>query len=193
MHRRKDAELPDDVNKESSDEKLMALIDEHEPLLRHIIALDVHNSVDAEDVFQETVTKILEHFQKGIEIKYPKAWMVKIAKNKCVDFHRRQQRDINRDLDLASFINSSAFGDGVSIADEQHQAVVAEEIRNVIAEMQSIYRDVGKLHIQGYTDFEVSELLEVPEGTVKSRLRKFRQLIREYLETDTLPPKKKNS
>ena len=94
MHRRKDGELPDDV-KEISDEKLMALIDKHEPLLRGIIALDVHNPIDAEDVFQETVTKILEHFQKGIEIKYPKAWMVKIAKNKCVDFHRRQQRDID--------------------------------------------------------------------------------------------------
>ena len=191
MHRRKDGELPDDV-KEISDEKLMALIDKHEPLLRGIIALDVHNPIDAEDVFQETVTKILEHFQKGIEIKYPKAWMVKIAKNKCVDFHRRQQRDINRDLDLAAFISSSAFGGGVSIADEQHQAVIAGEIHNVIAEMKSIYRDVGELHIQGYTDFEISELLEVPEGTVKSRLRKFRQLIREYLEIDT-PPKKKNS
>ena len=191
MHRRKDGELPDDV-KESSDEKLMALIDKHEPLLRGIIALDVHNPIDAEDVFQETVTKILEHFQKGIEIKYPKAWMVKIAKNKCVDFHRRQQRDINRDLDLAAFISSSAFGGGVSIADEQHQAVIAGEIHNVIAEMKSIYRDVGELHIQGYTDFEISELLEVPEGTVKSRLRKFRQLIREYLEMDT-PPKKKKS
>ncbi len=191
MHRRKDTELPNDV-KESSDEKLMALIDEHEPLLRYIIALDVHDPIDAEDVFQETVTKILEHSQKGIQVKHPKAWMVTIAKNKCVDSHRQQQRDINRDLDLASFISSSAFGGGVSIADEQHQAVIAKEIRDVIAEMKSIYRDVGELHIQGYTGFEISELLEVPEGTVKSRLRKFRQLIREYLEIDT-PSKQKMS
>ncbi|MDE0427140.1 MAG: RNA polymerase subunit sigma-70 [Candidatus Poribacteria bacterium] len=93
---------------------------------------------------------------------------------------------------MAAFISSSAFGGGVSIADEQHEAVIAGEIHNVIAEMKSIYRDVGELHIQGYTDFEISELLEVPEGTVKSRLRKFRQLIREYLEIDT-PPKKKKS
>ena len=115
--------------------------------------------------------------------------MVKIAKNKCVDFHRRQQRDINRDLDLAAFISSSAFGGGVSIADEQHQAVIAGEIHNVIAEMKSIYRDVGELHIQGYTTCEISEALEIPDGTAKSRIRKFRQMIQEYLDMDTVLPK----
>ena len=64
-----------------------------------------------------------------------------------------------------------------------------KEIRNLIAEMKPIYRDVGELHIQGYTNREISRLLEIPEGTVKSRIRKFRQMIQEYLEMDTLMPK----
>ncbi len=123
----------------------------------------------------------------------PKAWMVRIAKNRCVDFHRQQRRDSVRDSDLAAFISSGAFGGGVSIADEQHQAVVVKEIHNVIAKMRSIYSDVGKLYIKGYTTRKISELLKIPEGTVKSRLRKFRQLIREYLEEDILPSKKKKS
>lgn len=124
-------------------------------------------------------------------MKHPKAWMAKIAKSKCITFHRRDKRDANRDVDLAPFINLTAFGGGVSIADEQHQVVVVQEIRNVIAEMKPIYRDVGELHIHGYTVSEISELLEIPEGTVKSRLRKFRQLIQEYLEMDTSPPKQR--
>ena len=77
--------LPD-KDKDSSDQALMALIDEHEPLLRGIIQSDVHNSFDANDVFQETVTAILEHFRAGKPVKHTKAWMVQIAKNRCVDF-----------------------------------------------------------------------------------------------------------
>ena len=182
-----------DKDKDSGNQALMALIDEHEPLLRGIIQSDVHNSFDANDVFQETVLAILEHFRAGKPVENPKAWMVEIAKNRCVDFHCQQQRDRIRDSDLAAFISSAAFGGGVSIADEQHQAVVVKEIRNQIAKMKSIYRDVGELYIKGDTIREISELLEIPEGTARSRLRKFRQLIREYLETDAPPPKKKKS
>ncbi len=191
-HCEKDAALPE-KNKDSSDETLMALIDKHELLLRGIIRTDIHNSVDAEDIFQETVLAILEHFRAGKPVENPKAWMVQIAKNRCVDFHRQQQRDRIRDSDLAVFISSAAFGGGVSITDEQHQAVVVKEIHYVIAKMKPIYSDVGKLHIKGHTNLEISELLEIPEGTAKSRLRKFRQFIREYLETDAPSPKKKKS
>ncbi len=110
-----------------------------------------------------------------------------------IDKHGQQQRDRIRDSDLAVFISSAAFGGGISIADEQHQAVVVKEIHNVIAKMKPIYSDVGKLHIKGHTNLEISELLEIPEGTAKSRLRKFRQFIREYLEKDILPSKNKKS
>ena len=170
---------------------MIALIDEHEPLLRGVIQSDIHNAFDADDVFQETVLAILEHFRAGEPVGYPKAWMVRIAKNRCIDFHRQQRRDRIRDSDLAAFINPATFG--ISIADEQHQAVVVKEIHNVIAEMKSIYSDVGKLYIKGNTTRKISELLKIPEGTAKSRLRKFRQLIREYLEADAPPPKKKMS
>lgn len=170
--------------KNSDDKALMALIDEHEPQLRGIIQSYLHNSVDVDDVFQETVLSIFEHLRAGKPVRHPKAWMVRIAKNRCVDFHRQQQRDRVKDSDLATFISSGAFGGGISVANEQHQAVVVKEIHNVIAEMKSIYSNVGKLYIKGHTTLEISELLGIPEGTAKSRLREFRRLIREYLETD---------
>ena len=59
----------------------------------------------------------------------------------------------------------------------------------MISEMKPIYRDVGELRIQGHTLREISEKLEIPEGTAQSRLRKFQRMIREYLELDTLIPK----
>ena len=171
------------------DDGILTFIIIHEPLLRHIIGLNVDNPTDREDVYQETVVAILEHFRKGKSVEHPKAWMARIAKNKCIDFHRRDKRDTNRDIDFASIISHAAFGGGVSVADDQHQEVVVKEIWNVISAMKSIYRNVGELHIQGHTLREISEQLEIPEGTVQSRIRKFRQLIEEYLEMDALVPK----
>lgn len=168
------------------DDEILTLIIVHEPLLRHIIGLSVDNPTDRDDVYQETVIAILEHLRKGKSVEHPKAWMAGIAKNKCADFHRRDERDTNRDIDLSSIINHAAFGGGVSIVDDQHQAVVVKEIRSVISQMKPIYRDVGELRIQGHTLREISEKLEIPEGTVQSSFRKFQQLIREYLELDTL-------
>ena len=152
-HCRKDVALPDKKDEDRDNEKLIALIDEHKQLLRRTIESNVHNPVDVDDVYQETVLAILEHFRKGIPVKHPKAWMTKI------------------------FINPAVFGSGVSIADAQHQAVVVQEILDAVARMKPIHRNVGTLHIQGYTTPEISELLEIPEGAVTSRLRKFRQLI----------------
>lgn len=171
------------------DGEILTLIILHEPLLRHIISLNVDAPADREDIYQETVVAILEHFRKGRSVEHPKAWMARIAKNKCVDFHRRDKRDTNRDIDFAPIISHAAFGGGVSITDDQHQAVVVKEIRNVISAMKPIHREVGELYIQGYTLREISEQLEIPEGTVKSRIRKFQQLMQAYLEIDTLLPK----
>ena len=178
---------------QSSDDVILRLILTHEPLLRHVIQLSVRNPVDVDDVYQETVLAIIEHFRKGRPIKHLKAWMTKIAKNKCADFHRQNKKEVNREVDFAHFISYAAFGGGVSIADEQHQAVVVKEIHDLITRMKPIYRDVGELYIQGYTTREISERLEIPKGTVKSRARRFRQIIRAYLQTDTLVSKQKKS
>lgn len=180
-------------NTQDGNDMILELIKTHEPLLRHIIKLNVYNQVDADDVFQETVLAIIDHFRKGKPVEHPKAWLIKIAKSKCTDFHRRDKKEANSAVDFAHFISYAAFGGGVSIADEQHQEVVAEEIRNVIAGMKPIYRDVGELYIQGYSTREISGLLEIPKGTVISRARRFRQIIREYLQRDTPVPEQKTS
>ena len=162
--------------------KATKLIKAHEGLLRQTIRTYIQNPDDAKDVFQETILKILEYSNDGKPVKDPKAWMVRIAKNESVNFLRRMQRDAN----LADFICSGASGSGVSVFDEQHQAVVTQEIWNVIVEMGTIYAEVAKFRVEEYTAPETAEQLGIAEGTVKSRLRKIRKRIREYLD-DEIP------
>ena len=49
----------------SLEDEILALIIVHEPLLRHIIRLEVDNPTDRDDVYQETMVAILEGFRKG--------------------------------------------------------------------------------------------------------------------------------
>ena len=102
-------------------DKGATLIKEHEKLLRKTIWENIQNPDDAEDIFQETTLKILEHFHKGKPVKTPKAWMIQIARNECVNFYRQMEKHTNRNVGLAAFISRGAFGGGVSIPDEQHQ------------------------------------------------------------------------
>ncbi|MCY3721118.1 sigma-70 family RNA polymerase sigma factor [Candidatus Poribacteria bacterium] len=157
-------------------------IKEHERLLRCIIKTYIKNVDDAEDVFQEATLKILEHFEKGKSVKHPKAWMARIVRNECVNFQRQMERYANRNIALVPFINRAAFGGGMSIPDEQHQAVITQEILDRIAALGSIYSDVVLLWIDGYTAVEISERLGIAEGTVRTRLCYIRKKVREYLQ-----------
>ena len=168
-------------------DKTATLIKAHGKLLRQTIGTYIQNAHDAEDVFQETTLNILERFRIGKPVEHPKAFMLQTARNECVNFYRRTEREANRDIDLSAFINRGGFGGGVSIADDQHQEVVAQEIWDVVAEMGSIYLDVAELSVKGFTAPEISERLGVAEGTVKSRLRKIREKVQEYLEISAAP------
>ena len=53
---------------------ILTLIFVHEGLLRHIIGLGVDDPSDRDDIYQETVVAILEHFRKGTSVEHPKAW-----------------------------------------------------------------------------------------------------------------------
>ena len=50
---------------QSLEDEILTLIIVHEPLLRHIIGLEVDDPSDRDDVYQETVVAILEGFRKG--------------------------------------------------------------------------------------------------------------------------------
>lgn len=58
---------------------------------------------------------------KGKPVKHRKIWMVRIAKNECVNFHLLMKIDTNKDTGLADFTSCAAFGGDVSIANDQYQ------------------------------------------------------------------------
>ncbi len=54
-------------------------------------------------VARRVTNKATKDELKGKPVKHPKAWMVRIAKNECINFHRQMKIDANKDTDMAAF------------------------------------------------------------------------------------------
>jgi RNA polymerase sigma-70 factor (ECF subfamily) len=120
-----------------------------------------------------------------------KAWLLRIVTNTCYDHLRRQKRRPAVSLDELVESSHVEFADNARHSDPE-QAVLYREQRdvlmNAINELSSWHREVVILvDVQGYDYGEAAEILDVPLGTVKSRLSRARAVLRDRLaETNLL-------
>lgn len=136
------------------------------------------NSQHAEDVFQGTFLSVhlrIDQFEPG---KRFRPWLYAIASNKAIDFMRRNKRH-----QLASLDRGSASGESdESVAQRLSSAEVGPEQRAMVNETASRVREaVRQLNeptqqliqlafYQGLKYADIAEILEIPIGTVKSRV-----------------------
>lgn len=96
-------------------------------------------------------------------------WLLMIAHRRAVDRVRSAQSSVVRD-DKYAVLNEERPFDSVS---EQVQTTLeAQRVRKVLADLTPAQREaVGLAYFGGYTHSEVAELLKIPLGTVKTRIR----------------------
>ena len=169
---------------EGDDDALVELLAKYEALVRDIIRKEIHEAPDAvhlcDDLYQDTVVKVIEHVRAGKPIAYPKAWMGQIARNLCIDYWRRQRRQ----RDFEAFAAWLGYGGRATVDDLQLQEVLKQEILDFLASQPAIYRDVVELRIEGHTAPQIAKQLGLAVGTVKSRLNTFRRRLEEYYLSD---------
>jgi RNA polymerase sigma-70 factor (ECF subfamily) len=166
------------------------------------------NSEDAEDLVQETYLKAYrsyEQFEKGTNLK---AWLFKILKNTFINEYRRRQAappesdfaDIEESFE--SHISSEARENVKNPEQEVLENVLDEDVQRALDELPPDYRMALLLaDIEGFSYKEIADILEIPVGTVMSRLYRGRKLLeaamlryaREhgYLRGDEAPAKRR--
>ena len=145
-----------------------ALYEMYSASLMGIISRVVTDHEIAEDVLQEALVKIWNSILQYDSTKGRLfTWMVNVARNLAIDKVRSKDfRNHSKNQDLENHVNS---------IDEQRNSVYKPEhiglkdlIQKLRPEQQVI---VDMIYFKGYTHVEVSEELEIPLGTVKTRLR----------------------
>jgi RNA polymerase sigma-70 factor (ECF subfamily) len=142
------------------------------------------NKPEAEDLFQDVLTKVFPKLDSLVEIEEPGSWLCRIMYNHFIDNRRRYARQR-----LVAVSEDQLPGQGIdSVAgdlDPEADAVQrdsAGELEDALQVLSEEHRMIVLLHdCEGYKLTEIQELMNVPVGTLKSRLHRARARLRDIL------------
>ena len=139
------------------------------------------NMHDAEDLIQETIIRALtneDKFQEGTNIK---AWLFTIMRNIFInDYRKKSKRNTVIDTtDNLYYLNAST-----TISNVGERAFVMNDIRNALMKISNELRVPFLMHYKGYKYNEIAEQLNLPLGTVKSRIFFARKELKDMLSAD---------
>ena len=146
------------------------------------------NSQDAEDLVQETYLKAYRYYDKFTEGTNLKAWLFRILKNTFINnYRKRQSQPLQSAFDDIedAFENQIRLEPGKQIPNPEEDIlkdVLDEDVQRALDELPEDYRMVVLLaDLEGFSYQEISEILEVPPGTVMSRLYRARRRLEEQM------------
>lgn len=146
---------------------------------------------EAKDLVQDTYMKafrFIHSFQEGTNAK---AWLYRILKNSFInDYRKKSKQPAKVDYqEVEQFYNSEDTPSSatVDLRLEATKDMIGDEISNALNSLAIDFRTVVILcDLEGFTYEEMAKILDIPIGTVRSRLHRARNLLREKLGTYAL-------
>lgn len=148
------------------------------------------NPADADDLVQETYLRAYRGFggfQEGTNLK---AWMYRILTNTYINSYRAKQRrpdetelDEVEDLYLYRRLGGlEAASFGRSAEDELMDTFSEAEVKKAVEDLPEVFRMAVLLaDVEGFAYKEIAEILDIPVGTVMSRLHRGRKALQKAL------------
>ncbi|WP_448782672.1 RNA polymerase sigma factor [Blautia sp.] len=142
-----------------------------EAMLYHISKSILKNDSDCGDAVQETLLKAYEKLPMLKEEKFFRTWITRILINECKGILRKQKKVVQYEDYMGN--------ERLSEENRYHHLYMA------IMELPEDLRILVTLYyIEGFSQKEISEILEIPEGTIKSRLSRARDFLKTQLSDE---------
>ena len=142
----------------------------------------------AQDLVQETLLKAFKHFDGLRPDSNLKAWLTRVLTNTFINqYRRRKVRHRSQELYDPDWMNDRVGSNWARDAAKRpgQQVIdrfVREKLNSAVAELPEVYRQVLILaDVEELAYKEVAETLDIPIGTVMSRLHRARRKLRESL------------
>lgn len=165
------------------EEELLPQIDSLYTFAYHL----VYNEDDANDLVQEAYLKAYRFIHRYEPGTNAKAWLYRILKNAFINQYRKKSRQPNQ-VDLEDYITyhdseeGSAFTGYSDLRQDMFDAMMGDEVTMAINKLPSDFKIVILLcDIEGFTYEEISKIVDIPIGTVRSRLHRARNMLKEQL------------
>src|SRR5436853_1229365 len=171
-------------------ERFVEQAGEHMPSLYAAALRMTRNPADAEDLVQETYLKAyrsFDSFQQGTNLK---AWLYKILTNTFINAYRaRRRRPEQTELDEAEDLylyrrlgGLEAVAAGRSAEEEVMDLFTDAEVKEALESLPEQFRMAVLLaDVEGFSYKEIADIMDVPIGTVMSRLHRGRKQLQTRL------------
>ncbi len=146
------------------------------------------NGEDAKDLFQETAFRAMtnrEKFRTGTNFK---AWLFTIMKNIFINNYRKKMKanTIIDSTDNLYYINSSRN----ITSNKAESSLMMKELSQIVENLDDSVKIPFMMHYEGFKYQEIADKLELPLGTVKSRIffarKELKQVIKKSYDKTTL-------
>ena len=131
------------------------------------------------NVVNEGMLKVfqsLDQYSEGLSFG---GWVRRIMVNSAIDHYRKSKRYQDRHLELDGEETFSTYEEGIL------DKISADEILELVQQLPPAYRMVFSLYaVEGYTHREISEKLDISEGTSKSNYSKARAKMQKAISTN---------
>jgi|GEM_PF-286101 len=164
---------------EATDEIFEELILPESQIMFRVALSLTRNRADAEDLVQESLLRAYKAIHT-FDGSYPRAWVLTIVRNTERNRHRRRRPELLADPEITDERVPATSADEVELRAE-HQELGGAISQAVSALPINFQQVVQLVDIDGLTYQEAAELIEVPLGTVMSRLHRARRRLRELL------------
>jgi len=139
-----------------------------------------HDADDANDLVQDTLLKAITYYNKFKEGTNLKGWLYTIMKNTFINNYRRF-------IKISSFVTKS---DEISSANlvfsstknQGESKFVMDDIKFALSKLPEEYFVPFSMYFEGFKYHEIADHLEIPIGTVKTRIHVARKLLKKSLK-----------
>jgi len=159
--------------REGDSEAINEIVEQYKgPLFAFILRM-VNNHDDAEDLFQETWLRVVRSIRNFRGDSKLFTWLISIALNLCRDTERKRKRWFHVSID--EYEESLSHETGI----DPIRILRAQQVRKIVAGLPVKMREVIVLrYYHDLSDREISEIINCPVGTVKSRFYRASKIIR---------------
>lgn len=176
-------------NKQGSAARFDELVRPHLTYLYRLSFRFCGNQADAEDLVQDLLLKLYPRCAELEQVDKLRPWMVTSLYRMFVDGTRRQKRSpLELIDDEVAFYETAVCGEASPSQDLAEDQRIGQ-IQSAFERLSEDHRVLLTLHdIEGYRLVELEKILDVPVGTLKSRIHRARARMRKMLESADINP-----
>jgi RNA polymerase sigma-70 factor (ECF subfamily) len=154
--------------KKGNSKSFMCIVEGLKAQMYKTAYIQLNNEQDALDAVQETLVKAFLNIKNLKENRFFKSWIIRILLNECHNIQRYRNKIIpmeRENMELKNHYNQNNFE--------------TVEINSILGKMEYIYREIIDLRYNHDLKIdEISRVLDIPAGTVKSRLNRAHAILK---------------